>query len=183
MSLYSQRAALRGETFCSPSLSFTADSAETALISPVSFQGFLSNWKYGIQAAHTHTYHASNNNSRSASPYPSQGQSASRRSSQQRTDESSLTEMDSASVSRRDSDMQMVTDGTSLPALHSSDSGSQRQRTQVSLPPLTLSRSHTVSLLFSCYLSLSLSHTHTHTHTHNLTHFPSLSVLSKRPFP
>jgi hypothetical protein len=131
---------LRGETFCSPSPTFTADSAETALISPVSFQGFLSNWKYGIQAAHTHTYHASNTNSRSASPYPSQG--ASRRSSQQRTDESSLTEMDSASVSRRDSDMQMVTDGTSLPDLHSSDSGSQRQRTQVSLPPLTLSLSH-----------------------------------------
>ena len=161
---------MRGETFCSPSLSFTADSAETALVSPVSYPGFLSNWKYGIQAAHTHTYHASNSNSRSASPYPCQG--SSRRSSQIRTDESSLTEMDSTTVSRRDSDMQMVTDGTSLPALQSSDSGCQRQRTQVSLPPLTLSRSHTVSVLFSSFLSLSLSLSHTHTHPH--THAPTI---------
>lgn len=124
---------MRGETFCAPSPTFTADSAETALISPVSFQSFLSNWKFGIQAAHA--YHSSKTNSRCASPYASQ--SLGRRSSQQRTEETLFTEMDTVTVSRRDSDMQMASDGASLPALHSSDSSSQRQRTQVN-PPLLL---------------------------------------------
>lgn len=123
---------MRGETFCAPSPTFTADSAETALISPVSFQSFLSNWKFGIQAAHV--YHSSKTNSRCASPYASQ--SLGRRSSQQRTEETLFTEMDTVTVSRRDSDMQ-ASDGASLPALHSSDSSSQRQRTQVN-PPLLL---------------------------------------------
>ena len=104
---------------------------ETAPISPVSFQGFLSNWKYGIQAAHTHTYHASTSNSRSASPYSNQGQDAGSSSSQQHTDESSCTEMDSG----RGSEVQMVSHGASLPALHSADcdSDSQRQHTLVNL--------------------------------------------------
>ena len=128
---------MRGETFCAPSPTFTADSAETALISPVSFQSFLSNWKFGTQAAHA--YHSSKNNSRSnsrcASPYTSQ--SLGRRSSQQRTEETLFTEMDTVTVTRRDSDMQMASDGASLPALHSSDSISQRQRSQV-IPPLLL---------------------------------------------
>ena len=123
---------MRSEIFSPPS---TQAETETALMSPVSFERFLSNWKYGTQAAPTPTYHASNSNSRSASPYPSQGQDASGRSGQQHTEENSYTEMDSRRDCERDSAVQMVSDGVTLPAHHGADcdSDSQRQHTRVNM--------------------------------------------------
>ena len=96
----------------------------TALISPVSFKSFLSSWKFGIQAAPTDL----TSNSMCASSQ-SQGKGASRRSSQLRRHENYFTEMDSSAVSWRDTDMQMDYDRASLPALHSSDSGSMATHT------------------------------------------------------
>lgn len=94
ISLYNQTASRR------KSLPYTADSAATAFTS-VSFQSFLSSWKLGIQAAHT--YHSSKSNSRSnnrcASPYTSQSLGRRSTSSQQRTEESSFTEIDTETVS------------------------------------------------------------------------------------
>ena len=91
--------------------------------------------------APTPTYHASNSNSRSASPYPRQGQDASGRSGQQHTEENSYTEMDSRRDCERDSAVQIVSDGVSLPAHHGADcdSDSHKQHTQVHL------------LLFCCF--------------------------------
>jgi hypothetical protein len=167
---------LRSETSSPPSTQ-----AEAALISPVSFECFLSNWNHGTQAVPTPTYHAgnSNSNSRSSSPHSSQGQDASGRSGQQHTEENSYTEMDSRRDCEHDSAVQMVSDGVSVPAQHStdcdSDSDSQRQRKQVNLLlyccyvvfvyllsvccpsiPLSLSSSIQISLSITHYLSVCL---------------------------
>ena len=99
------------------SLPYTASSAAIAFTSPVSvsaslsFESFLNSWEVGIQAAHD--YYSSKSNNRCASPYASQ--SLERRGSQQRTEESSFTETDTATVS--DIDIQMVSNDASLSPL------------------------------------------------------------------